>query len=138
MKKILILTSLIILIGFGSFVFSGVARAVDDDPSVVSLQNPLSSLSSSGERIKAEGAAKKKGVTDISLVAGRIIKESLKYIGGITLLIFLYGGFMWLISGGDAEKVKKGSQTVLWAVVGLFIIFSSYAILDLVLKALGV
>jgi hypothetical protein len=44
---------------------------------------------------------------------------------------------MWVTAAGNPEHVKKGSQAMLWAVIGIFIIFASYAILTLVFKAMG-
>lgn len=87
---------------------------------VVNLENPL-------------GA----GRTDVRLILGDIIKTGLGILGSLTLLVFIYGGFLWLISAGNQENIKKGTQTMLWAVIGIFIIFASYGILSLVLNAIG-
>lgn len=67
----------------------------------------------------------------------RIIENAMGIMGAIALAAFVYGGFNWLISAGSAEKVKTGTTTMVWAAIGLFIIFSSYAILKLITDALG-
>lgn len=77
------------------------------------------------------------GRVDIRTILGDIVAAGMGILGSITLLVFVYGGFLWLTSAGSAEKVKKGSQTMMWAVVGLFLIFGSYAILGLVLEGIG-
>jgi len=77
------------------------------------------------------------GSTDIRIILGKIVSAGMGILGSVTLLVFVYGGFLWLTSAGSAEKVKKGSQTMMWAVVGLFLIFGSYAILGLVLEGIG-
>jgi hypothetical protein len=139
MKKLFLPSLLLLILGLGMVLPYNIVMAVGGT-SEVRLENPLSPLTKTGEidkNVKAGSVEAKTGVTSMPLVVGRLVKESLKYIGAITLLIFLYGGFLWLTSGGNAEQVKSGADTVLWAVVGLFIIFSSYAILDLVLDALG-
>lgn len=89
-------------------------------PTVIKLQNPL------GE-----------GRTDMRVIVGEIIATALGVMGSLALVVFIYGGFMWLTAGGSDEKVKKGSQAMIWAVIGIFIIFSSYAILTLVISGLG-
>jgi hypothetical protein len=43
--------------------------------------------------------------------------------------MFVWGGFSWLTSGGNAEKIKKGSQTMIWAAIGVMLVLSSYIIL---------
>ena len=60
---------------------------------------------------------------------GRLIFAFMGITGIIALLMFIIGGFQWMTAGGNAEKVKKGRDTLMWAVFGLIVIFSSYAIL---------
>ncbi len=55
-------------------------------------------------------------------------------VGALTLLMFVYGGFTWILSGGSADKVKKGKDIILGSVVGLMIVFSSYLIIDYVVN----
>ena len=74
----------------------------------------------------------------LPIVFGNIIRALTGIMGSAALLVFVYGGVMWLISGGNAERVKAGTQAMIWAVIGIIVVFSSYAIISLVLKALGV
>jgi uncharacterized BrkB/YihY/UPF0761 family membrane protein len=67
----------------------------------------------------------------IETLASRLIKGALGLVGVISLLMFIYGGFLWLISAGDSEKVKKGKDIMIWSVLGIVIIFASYAILSM-------
>jgi len=67
---------------------------------------------------------------------GRIIKAVLGIVGSIALLMFIYGGFLWLTSGGSPEKIKKGKDVLVWAVIGLAIIFLSYTLVGFVINAL--
>lgn len=46
--------------------------------------------------------------------------------GSVALLMFIWGGFLWLTSAGNAEKVKQGQAVITGAVVGLIIIFGAY------------
>ena len=81
----------------------------------VSLSNPL------GE-----------GTTPNTLIA-RVINAILGVIGSLALLMFVYGGITWMTSGGSAEKVKKGRDIIIWSVIGLAVIFFSYALVNLVI-----
>lgn len=83
----------------------------------VSLANPLSSV-------------------DIPKIIGNAVQAVMGIVGTITLGIFLYAGFLWLTSAGNSEKIQKGLQGMLWAGIGIIVIFSSYAILTLILKTL--
>ena len=77
--------------------------------------------------------------TTVQTLLGRIINAFLGIAGSISLLMFVYGGFMWLTSGGSEDKIKKGRETLVWATLGLAIIFSAYALLNFFIRrALGV
>ena len=91
----------------------------EQNPSDGSLQNPLG-----------------KDVTSISQVYGRIIYAFLGMAGAVALIMFIMGGFFWMTAAGNEEKVTKGKQTLLWAVLGLIVIFSSYAILRTIFASL--
>jgi hypothetical protein len=55
--------------------------------------------------------------------------------GSIILLMFIYGGFLWVTSRGDADRIKKGKETVTNSVIGLAIILLSYSIINFVIAA---
>lgn len=54
-------------------------------------------------------------------------------VGSLTLLMFVYGGFMFLISAGSSDKVGSAKKIITAAVVGLIIVFASYVIINFVL-----
>ena len=64
---------------------------------------------------------------------GTVINSILGIVGSIALLFFVYGGLIWMTSSGNAEKVKKGRDTLVWAAVGLVVIFSAYGLTRYVL-----
>jgi len=86
---------------------------------IVSLENPI-------------------GTTDITQIFGNLIKVSLGILGSLALLVFIYGGFVWLTSAGSSDKVQKGTTAMVWAVMGIVVIFASYAIINVILQGLGV
>ncbi len=71
------------------------------------------------------------GTTDIKVILGQVLYKVLGVLGGITLLVFVVGGAYWLLSAGNPERVKKGTETMVWAVIGLFVIFASYGLLTM-------
>ncbi|MFA5048000.1 MAG: TrbC/VirB2 family protein [Patescibacteria group bacterium] len=76
--------------------------------------------------------------SSIDAIAKNLITYVLGMSGVIALLTFIYGGIFWMLSAGDANKVKKGKEIMIWTVFGLVVIFCSYAFLTAVFKALGV
>ncbi|PLX20284.1 hypothetical protein C0584_06080 [Candidatus Parcubacteria bacterium] len=68
---------------------------------------------------------------------GNVINAVLGISGSLALLMFVYGGFTWMLSGGSPEKVSKGKNTLVWATIGLVVIFSSYALVNFVFTGLS-
>jgi len=46
----------------------------------------------------------------------------------------IYGGFIYMTASGDPQKVQKGTQTIVYAIVGLIVAFSAYAIVKFFLS----
>jgi type IV secretory pathway VirB2 component (pilin) len=76
------------------------------------------------------------GTTDIRVIVARVIQAILGVTGSVALLVFIYGGFMYLISAGDPDKVKKGKNALLYGVIGLAIIVGAYMLVKTVVSAL--
>ncbi len=47
-------------------------------------------------------------------------------VGSIILLFFVYGGLVWLTSGGDSGKVKKGRDIFINSIIGFMIVVLAY------------
>ena len=77
------------------------------------------------------------GSTDIRETIASIINVALGLLGIVALVIVLYGGFKWMTAGGSDEQVGEARKIIISGVVGLAIIFSSYAIANFVLEQLG-
>jgi hypothetical protein len=51
----------------------------------------------------------------------------------IALFYLIWGGFKWLISGGDKTAVGAAREHIIAAIIGLVIIFLAYFILNILL-----
>lgn len=70
-------------------------------------------------------------------IAGRIINIALGLLGLITVGLILYGGFLYMTSAGDEEKIATGKKYIINATIGLVIILSAWAIVLFVFKQLN-
>jgi len=68
-------------------------------------------------------------------IAG-IINVILGFLGILSTAIILLGGFKWMTSQGNEEKVGEARKLIGAGVVGLVIILSAYAISKFVLSSL--
>ena len=69
---------------------------------------------------------------------GRVINATMGLVGSLALAMFIYGGFIWMLAAGNEQSVQKGKDILTWATIGLIVIFSSYALVNLVFEGLGV
>lgn len=75
-------------------------------------------------------------VNSVSSLVNNIIKGFLGVSGALALFFVFQGGITWMISRGNAEKVKAGKDMIVWAILGLVAIFLSYTIINIVLVSL--
>lgn len=77
------------------------------------------------------------GQDDPRVIIGYIINAILGIVGSLALIVFIYGGLIWLTSQGNEQRVEQGKKLIVWAALGLVVIFTSYALVMFVLKAVG-
>ncbi|MFH1111780.1 MAG: hypothetical protein V1712_01780 [Patescibacteria group bacterium] len=65
--------------------------------------------------------------TPISIVS-RIVNVVLGFLGVLFIVLILYGGFMWMTSSGNEEKITKAKNIIGNSVVGLAIVLASFTI----------
>lgn len=63
---------------------------------------------------------------------GKVINGILGVTGSIALIVFIWGGFIWMTAAGASDKVQHGKDTLVWATIGLVVIFSAYAMVRFV------
>ncbi len=67
-----------------------------------------------------------------------ITNAALYAIGAISVLMLIYGGIRYTISGGDSKAVTDAKNTILYAIIGIVVALLAYAIVNWVLTSLGV
>ena len=65
----------------------------------------------------------------------QITNTVLYIVGIISVIMLIYGGLRYVISGGDSKKVTDAKNTILYAIIGLIITILSYAIVNFVLTS---
>ena len=75
-------------------------------------------------------------IGDPSELYARIVSALLGFVGIASLVTFVYAGFLFLISSGNPEQVKKAKDAMLYAVIGIVVSIASYAILSFIFKTL--
>lgn len=69
-------------------------------------------------------------------VAVRLIEVVLSVVGILAVVMIVIGGIFYVISAGDAVKIQRAKNTILYAVVGLAISLLAYTIVYFVSQSI--
>lgn len=79
-------------------------------------------------------ACQKTGVcemADFLRIGAYITNAIIGIIGVWALLMFVFGGVVWITSSGNPERVKQGKNVFVGSLIGLFVVFFSWTIVNL-------
>ncbi len=72
----------------------------------------------------------------LPVVIGRVIRIVLSFLGLIAVVIIIIGGFQWMTSGGNEEKVGSAKKLMGAGIIGLAIVVLAYAVASFIISAL--
>ena len=77
------------------------------------------------------------GDTNLKDDVTKIINIVIGVLGIVCVVVIIIGGINYMTSSGDAGKVKKGKDTILYGVIGLVICALAFAIVNFVINSLN-
>jgi hypothetical protein len=75
--------------------------------------------------------------TPLPVLIGRIVRIVISFLGLIAVVIVLYGGFIWMTSGGDTDKIDRAKKLMRAGLIGLLIIVLAYALATFIIYLIG-
>jgi uncharacterized membrane protein len=76
------------------------------------------------------------GGTSVNNIIAAIVNILSLIVGVVAVIMIIVGGFTYVTSGGDSSKIGTAKNTIIYAVVGLVVVFFAQAIVQFVLKKL--
>lgn len=73
---------------------------------------------------------------DIPSLIGNIVRTFAGIAGSIALAIFVWGGFSYILSGGESSKVKASTEMLRNASIGIVLIFGAYMLTATIINAI--
>ena len=58
-------------------------------------------------------------------------------LAGIAFISVVYGGFKYVISQGEPDKIGKAKNIIMYSLIGLIIAFSAFAVVNVFIKAIA-
>lgn len=66
-----------------------------------------------------------------------ITKWAMGLLGSVSLLFFVIGGFMWIFSGGNSDRVNTGKKIMINTVIGILIVLTSWLVVQTILTSIS-
>lgn len=73
---------------------------------------------------------------DLFAVVQNVLNTTFGVVGVIAVVMIIIGGFYYMTSRGEPDRVQRGKNTILYGIVGLIICLSAFAIVNFVLSGL--
>lgn len=67
----------------------------------------------------------------------QITNTILYIVGIISVIMLVWGGLRYIMSGGDSKKITDAKNTILYAIIGLIIAVLAFAIVNFVLNTIS-
>lgn len=85
----------------------------------------------------ARGSGMPSELVGVNGVFTKITNTILYAVGIVSVVMLIYGGIRYVVSGGDSKKVTDAKNTIMYALIGLIIAILSFAIVNFVINAVG-
>ena len=93
------------------------------------MTNPLTILAETKKPDGINGA----NSSDLQANIQSIINAVIGVLGIVAVIVIIIGGVQYMTSSGDAGKVKKAKDTILYGVIGLIVCVLAAAIVNFVI-----
>lgn len=110
---------------------------------VAPIGQPIAAATDFNIRSGADAAKGSSGITCLFTnsscsggIFNTIVNILLYVIGAVSVIMLIYGGIRYTISGGVAADVTAAKNTILYAIVGIVVALLAYAIVNFVITSL--
>ncbi len=76
------------------------------------------------------------GAQNVPEIIGKIVKLLLSFVGGLSVLMIVIAGIMYITSGGDEGRVDTAKKWLTYAIVGLVVALLGWVIVNTVINGL--
>jgi ABC-type Na+ efflux pump permease subunit len=128
-KSIIIPVAMVMAVGVGLF---GASAAFAAPPTLTDVADGTSTPTD----FKGEGQPTTL-FDGTDAIIPRVINLMLFVVGILAVIMLIYGGIRYVISGGSEKGVAAGKNTILYAIIGLIVAILGYAIVGWIVGNIG-
>ena len=110
-------------------------------PTVALAVAPAASAEGDFTLTNGVNSARGEGVSDNTASPESLVKQFVNIflfaVGALSVIMLIWGGIRYVLSGGDSGAVSSAKKTILYAVVGLIVAILAYAIVNFVITTIA-
>lgn len=85
-----------------------------------------------GETVQPPAGIPQGGINVTSSVIGNAVTIMIILAVILALIFFIWGGIMWITSGGDKAKIASARSRLTYAIIGLLVAFGAFFIVSII------
>lgn len=78
----------------------------------------------------------KVGLDQNNLLIPRIFNIIFGLLAGIAFISVVYGGFKYVLSQGEPDKIGKAKDIIMYSIIGLIVALSAFGIVNVFIRAI--
>lgn len=129
-----VLTHQVILMGVFALISLLAVSLVD--ASAVSAACDMNNMSISTGADCAQGNGQPTQLVGNGGIFNRITSILLFIVGAVAVIMLIFGGIRYIVSGGDQNNVTAAKNTILYAIIGIIVALLAYAAVKFVTTSL--
>ncbi len=102
------------------------------------MEDTLLRIFAKATELNTDGTITTVGTKDTDLAGNvtNILNAVIGALGIVAVIVIIIGGVTYMTSTGDAGKVKKAKDTILYGVIGLVVVALAFAIVNFVISGI--
>lgn len=123
------------LIMAGTMAIAGLAGLVTSGNAFAKVTCPAGSLRAEADSFAECNLPDKSGEPTLMETVQKIINVIIGVIGVVAVVVIILGGVYYVISQGEAAKITRAKNTILYGIVGLVVSLLAFAIVNFVMTS---
>jgi len=74
--------------------------------------------------------------TDLNTIVDRVISFITGFVATLSIIFLVYGGIIYVTAGGDESRMETAKNTIIYAILGLFVAGVAYAATKLIINTI--
>lgn len=100
-------------------------------------QNPIPNQTNSLGDLEQIDVPSNTKYKDIFELVANLLGYFLLFCGILAFIALIYGGFQYIMSGGDPSVAERGKKSVMYSIIGIIVIILAITILNFVKSNIG-